>query len=62
MKIKGKPYLSVNIVCDNKKEHKESVENLNYSTLSQNHFLEAFDELIKEKKINISKAKIFLYE
>jgi len=62
MNIKGKPYLSVNIMINKEKRHKGNEGNLNYNDLSKKGFLTAFDKLLKEKKINVSRAEIILYE
>lgn len=62
MNIKGKPYLAVNIMINKGKRHKGNEGNLNYNDLSKKNFLTAFDKLLKEKKINVSRAKIILYE
>jgi len=62
MKIKGKPYLSVNIMINKEKGHKGNEDNLGYNDLSKKNFLAAFDKLLKEKKINVSRAEIILYE
>ncbi|MBA7586844.1 hypothetical protein ES708_28850 [subsurface metagenome] len=62
MNIKGKPYLSVDIMTNKGKRHKGNEGNLDYNSLSKKSFLTAFDKLLKEKKINVSRAKVILYE
>jgi len=62
MNIKGKPYISVDIMINKEKKHKGNEGDLNYNDLSKKNFLTAFDKLLKEKKINVSRAEIILYE
>ena len=62
MLIKGEPYISVNIMINKKKENKGNTGDLTYNSLSKKNFLVAFENLLKEKKINISRAEILLYE
>jgi len=62
MKIKGEPYISINIIISRKKEKKGKMGDLTYNSLSEKNFPAAFENLLKEKEINISKAKIDLYE
>lgn len=62
MNIKGKPYLSLNIMINKERRRKGNEGNLDYNDLSKKNFLTAFDKLLKKKKINISRAKIILYE
>lgn len=62
MEIKGEPYISVNIMANREKENKGNTEDLTYNSLSKKNFLAAFENLLKEKEINISRAKIVLYE
>jgi len=62
MLIKSEPYISIIIMINKKKENKGSTGNLTYNSLSKKNFLAAFENLLKEKKINISRAEILLYE
>ena len=62
MRIKGKPYISVNIMVNREKENKRNTGDLTYTSLSKKNFSAAFENLLKEKKINISRAEILLYE
>ena len=62
MDIKGEPYISVNIMAHREKENKGNTGDLTYNGLLKKNFLFAFENLLKEKEINISKAKIVLYE
>ena len=49
-------------MVNREKENKRNTGDLAYTSLSKKNFSAAFENLLKEKKINISRAEIVLYE
>lgn len=57
MNIKGKPYLSLNIMINKERRRKGNEGNLDYNDLSKKNFLTAFDKLLKKRRLIFPEQK-----